>query len=534
MWQADTVTGYRDLLNKIVQAATSRHVSAIAINAAGTGYSANDILTITHAGAAMDCTIEVLTVGGSGEILTIALRNYGAFSNRLASAIVNAGGSGYAVGDVLEVEGGTETQNAKIAVATLSGSAIATVTVQDGGGAYTVAPGLTGASTNNDPGSGSGTGGTLDLTMTGVIGTTAIAATGGGGSSATFNLTLTATGWTAVRDWNNYTYNSLTDEKEVVLEGTVASGDEPYVAFRSYTEVDGVDDRYGLLLLGMTSFNPGLTLANQANIGPNATGTAAEPYTDDRAHLVCFDVSQDVWFSFTGRKLAGVVKTAGGSVTSYNPFYLGFGNPLGTATENPFPMYVSGNTAVRNTSPDDGTNFVSSFLNPIAPASGTSSACWFWRLTDTSWVQIVHSILGTSEQHKHTMYPIGDSSDSQSSTNKDNIVSAGPWGWFDGITVPNGGVATQLLYRTPDSGGDLFFLVPVTLIRTESLSAIEGLTVDDDVHLELDNVFWFSATLTAGTTVTVEDTFTVGSDRYRIFRDCHKTERYSFFCMKEA
>jgi len=532
-WQADTTTGYRDLLNKIVQFATSKHVSAAAINSGGTGYTAGDILTITHAGAAMDCTIEVLTVDGSGVILTIKLRNMGAFSNRLSSAVVNAGGSGYAVNDILEVEGGTETQNAKVKVATLSGSAVATVTVQDGGGAYSVAPGLTGASTNNDPGSGTGTGCTLDLTMTGLIGTTGIAATGGTGSSATFNLTLTDTGWTAVRDWNNYSYNSIDDEKEVVLEGTVAAGDEPYIAFRSYYETEGVDDRYGLLLLGMTSFNPGMVLKDQANIGPTGTIDPCEPYTDDRAHLTVFDSSQDFWFSFSSRKVAGVVKSVGGSVTAYSPFYLGFGNPLGTTVENPFPMFISGNTTDNNTTPDAGSIWTSSFLNPQGPSSGISSATWFWRLTDTSWVEVKHSNLGTTTQSNHTMYPIGESRDQIGSGYKDNIVSDGPFGWHDGITDPKGGVATQLLYRTPDTGGDLFFLVPVTLIRTASLN-VEGGTVEDDVHLELDNIFWFSATLTAGTTVTPEDTFTIGSDRYRIFADCHNRERYSFFCMKEA
>lgn len=532
-WQADTVSGYRDLLNKITQFATSQHVSAVAINAAGTGYIVGEMLTVTHAGATLDCTAEVLTIGGGGDVTSIKLRNMGAFSNRLASAVVNAGGTGYVVDDVLEVEGGTERQNAKAKVATLSGSAIATVTVQDGGGAYTVAPGLTGAATNNDPGSGVGTGGTLDLTMTGMIGTTGIATTSdGSGTGCTLNLTLTETGWTAVRDWNNYSYNSIDDEKEVVLEGTVASGDEPYIALRSYTEQEGINDRFGLVLLGMTSFNPGLDLDTQPNIGPSFSGQEAEPYTDDDALLTVFDVSQLVWFSFTGRKIAGVVKSVGGATTAYSPFYLGFGNPFGTVTENPYPMFISGNTPDNDTAPDVASIYVSSFLNPIAPFSGISTATWFWRLTDTSWINVVHSNLGVTKQTNYTMYPVGESKDIIGSGFKDNIVDAGPWAWFSGITDPNGGAETQLVFRTPDTGGDLFFLVPVTLIRTPTNT--ESGSINDDVHLELDNIFWFSASLTAGTLVTVEDTFTIGTDRYRIFRDCDNVTRYSFFCMKEA
>jgi hypothetical protein len=531
-WQADTTTGYRDLLNKIVQFATSKHVSAAAINSGGTGYVVGDILTITHASALLDCTIEVTSVA-AGVIDGIALRNMGAFSNRIASAVVNAGGSGYAVGDILEIEGGTATQKAKAKVATLSGSAVATVTIQDGGGAYSVLPGATGATTNNDPGSGSGTGCTLDLTTQAIVGTTGIAATGGTGSSATFNLTLTDTGWTAVRDWNNYSYNSVDDEKEVVLEGTPTSGDEPYICFRTYYETEGVDDRYGLLLLGMTSFNPGMSIANQANVGPTGTVNPCEPYTDDRAHLTVFNSSQDFWFSFTATKVAGVVKSVGGSTTAYSPFYLGFGNRFGTTVENPYPMFIAGNTTVRNRSPDEGTLYISSFVNPQGPATGISSAVWFWRLTDTSWQEVRNGQGGSIVQSNHTIYPTGESRDSTGSGYKDNIVNEGPFGWFDGICQPYGITATQLLYRTPNSGGDLFFLIPMTLIRTPS-TGIEGGTVEDDVHLELDNIFWFSATLTSGSTVTVEDTFTIGSDRYRIFADCHNRERYSFFCMKEA
>ena len=532
MWQADTTSGYRDLANLIVQAATSKHVSAVAINAGGSGYIVGEMLTVTHAGAALDCTVEVTSETG-GVVDGIKLRNMGAFSDRLASAVVNAGGSGYAVGDVLEVEGGTETQNAKVKVATLSGSAVATVTVQDGGGAYTSPPGLTGAATNNDPGSGSGTGCTLDLTMTGVIGTSGIATTSDvSGTGCTLNLTLTDTGWTAVRDWNNYSYNSLTDEKEVVLEGTVAAGDEPYIAFRSYTGEEGVDDRFGLVLFGMTSFNPGLSLVNQANFGPNGVASSGDPYTDDRSHLTVFDSSQDFWFSFSSRKIAGAVKSVGTSTVAYSPFYLGFGNPLGTTVENPYPMFISGNTSVFNRAPDEGSNYTASFLNPIAPASGITTGTWFWRLTDTSWVNVVHSNLGSTRQSNHTIYPVGESRDSVGGGFKDNIVADGPFGWFDGITDPNGGIATQLVYRTPDSGGDLFFLIPMTLIRTPS-TGIEGGTIEDDVHLELDNIFWFSATLTAGTTVSPEDTFTIGTDRYRIFADCDNRERYSFFCMLE-
>ena len=83
----------------------------------------------------------------------------------VTAATVNVGGSGYAVGDLLAVSGGTGTP-AILKVATLSGSAVATVTVY-AAGIYSVDPSTTGAAT------------------------TAIT---GAGSSATFNLTLAFSG----------------------------------------------------------------------------------------------------------------------------------------------------------------------------------------------------------------------------------------------------------------------------------------------------------------------------------------------------
>jgi hypothetical protein len=59
-------------------------------------------------------------------------------STGVASATVSAGGTGYAIGDILQIVGGTGTA-ARVTVATLSGSAVATVTVSTAG-SYSVFP----------------------------------------------------------------------------------------------------------------------------------------------------------------------------------------------------------------------------------------------------------------------------------------------------------------------------------------------------------------------------------------------------------
>jgi hypothetical protein len=79
--------------------------------------------------------------------------------SRLAGVTVSSGGSGYVVGDLLTVSGGTSVSPTILKVATLSGSAIATVSIVNTG-IYTTAP-VTGYNT---------------LTLTGGTGTSAVIA----------------------------------------------------------------------------------------------------------------------------------------------------------------------------------------------------------------------------------------------------------------------------------------------------------------------------------------------------------------------
>jgi hypothetical protein len=95
-----------------------------------------------------------LPVLGAGNVLT----NVAPFS--VTAAAVAAGGSGYQVGDVLTVLGGTGSSTpAQVTVATLSGSAVATVTVAFGGYYGLTAPSGTVATSG-----GHGTGATFALT----------------------------------------------------------------------------------------------------------------------------------------------------------------------------------------------------------------------------------------------------------------------------------------------------------------------------------------------------------------------------------
>jgi len=527
MWQAYTASGYRDILTKVVEAATSKHVSAVAINAGGTGYSVGDILTVTHAGAVLDCTVEVTSVSGT-TVDGIKLRNMGAFSSRLSSIdSIVAGGTGYAVNEILQVQGGTYTQRAKIKVTGVSAGVITSAAIFEGGGAYTassepgdpvsvVSIGPNGHAGNDDA--------TFNVSWTGLVGTTGVSTTvsPAGGSGCTLDLTLTDTGWTAVRDNNDYSFNSVLDEKQVVLEGTVSGGDQPFCGYRSYTALEGGSDRWGILLCGMTGHNEGTAFAGNPNFGPEGT-----PNGTNGAYLPLFDTSQDMWMSITGRKIWFNVKCVGASTTSYVQCYNGLGNPLGTTTENPFPFLCAGATAVYNKPPDDATTFITGITEAVY-VGGYTGPIFLFRVSDLSWVVCGNST-GSAARLGHPIYPVGEPRHVNSS-DWSYIVDDGPFTFFDGICLNDQDPATDRLYPAPDSGGDIAIMIPVTQMRTPDSTN----TVDNDTHAEYDNIFWVSATKSDGTSISAEDTFTEGTDRYRVFPCAHRSERYSYYAVKEA
>jgi len=117
-------------------------VTAITRTAAGSGYTTNPTPTISSP----------TTAGGTQATATCTIG--------VVTATVSAGGSGYVVGEILTVVGGTSTATAVLTVATISGSAVATVTITTIG-TYTASPTNPAATTSNL----SGTGATFTLSF---------------------------------------------------------------------------------------------------------------------------------------------------------------------------------------------------------------------------------------------------------------------------------------------------------------------------------------------------------------------------------
>lgn len=262
----------------------------------------------------------------------------------VATVTVAAGGSGYAVGDVLRINGGTAVNSltAAVEVLTLSGSAVATVRIARAG-AYTVNPG-TGASTTAETGTGTGCTITTTLgtahwtlerrtkeavsatvsaggsgyangdTLTVALGAGAqgaqgehaqftVSTTSGGAVTAVTLATAgnyevvpsnavsvtggTGTGATLTVTWQDAT----TQDQVVVLSGSPGGGfADPVIAIETYQDLDqftGTEPVRNWGLFGLVNYNSLLAVRDQVNVSPGFDGTGGTSSTigDGRYNL---------------------------------------------------------------------------------------------------------------------------------------------------------------------------------------------------------------------------------------------------------
>jgi hypothetical protein len=544
-WITETGAGsnrpadYHELVWKIVAAATSQHVATVAVNAAGTGYVVGDVLTLTHAGAAFDARFEVTTVGGSGDITGLRIVSSGAFANRLASAAVAAGGSGYAVGDVLEVQGGSAREKAKVVVATLSGSAVATVTVAESGGAYATPPGSGSATVGVGPNAYAGDdAATLNPTMTGLIGTTGLSVTGGTGSAATVDITLAETGW-AVDDRNtdNVSFNGVTNEKEVVLVGDATGRtNKPYIGLTTLTRTNGLDTRYGIALHGMTAHNPAIALSAQpALLGTPGTWSDSLPYLvgpENQAQEI------DLFISIDDVRLTGVINANPGAATTtdgaYLSFYMGYLDSLATEAEAPYPMFIHGACRSVNVDPANPSTSISS-MPEFARATFTAPGGHYFFFSETqSWRTFEGGRLDNSGEllgdqviwPSQMTTPVTDPEDDEFVPESRETIEL-PYDVFR--TVRQAAVRRWL--PIPGSTAKHY---PLPFVITSRDSTTFSETLDLPVG-QLRGCFWVFNSDASGNAYAnfAEDYLEDGSDRYRVFQNHRNNQRYNFFCIKE-
>lgn len=150
---SDIATGLSDCLTRDGQAGMTAVFKAVSGSVSAPGIS---FTSDTTAGLFLSSTgIPGFVAKSLGILLNSAVY-------QVSAAAIQAGGSGYAIGDTITLTGGTAIVQAVLTVATLSGSAVATVTVTYPGN-YTTKPAdpVSQGST-----SGAGTGATFNMTWT--------------------------------------------------------------------------------------------------------------------------------------------------------------------------------------------------------------------------------------------------------------------------------------------------------------------------------------------------------------------------------
>lgn len=526
-------TDYRDLLTKMVAFITSQHVATVAVNSGGTGYTQGDVLTLTHAGAFLDARFEVTAVS-SGVITALRVVSSGAFSNRVATVAVNAAGSGYSANEIVEIQGGTSRCKAKAKVLTVDGGG-GVLTIQlfeagpsnNRGGAYSSAPGLTGASTVGiGPAAFGGDDAlTLNLTMTGLIGTTGLSVTGGSGSGATVDITLAETGGSVdSRNDNKTTINSLTDEKEVTIVFDAAGKkNKPYVHFRTETATSGINTRYGILFMGSIAHNPALAVASQ-------------PGFKSVGYLLCDEnqaQNMRFWFSCDDFRVAGVVDiNPAASITDdgeYMQFYSGFGDSYATEIEDPYPMIIAASAIALNVDPSATLTSITGLAECMS--AGGDAPCQFYYSEIADWRSPENSSNGSSTATSYGMFPVWNPP-----IGGDTIASKGPVD-FNSIAPVNRTSATRRYLPCPGSTPQH---LPIPLIAIAKPGGTGVNQTLDTVRVQLRGVFWVSGSDDSAADITnfSEGRVNIGTDlttqiRHRVFHQHVHHQQYHYVAFKE-
>lgn len=530
-WHSQTVTTKRELLTLMGSLATSQYVATVAVNAGGAGYVVGDIITLPHAGAFPPATFEVLTAP-AGVVGTLVIRNWGGYADRAITATINAGGTGYVVGDILEVQTGIGRQMAKVRVDTEAAGVITAVSIFENGGAYSTTPAATNVATVGiGPSTFAGDdAATVDLTYSGIIGTVGLATTGGTGAGLTVDITLAETGmftgsFNGMQDTNDFSLNGIDDEKQLALRGTVTGGDEPFIMFRTGQEVVGLDTNHFIIGSVSTSFNPAIDFTAQTGNISNMTGAGGGRYSP------MFNTgAQDTWISISARSVKWAIKTQGTTVLTYNWGYAGLGNPFATTVNNPYPSMAGGSAGASDQLADNGANGI--IRGPIEAYLQTGGQPWVYRRQeDGVTVGASNASPFGSVDFDATIYPCGEGRNLTDIFDASTISADGRRQWYD-IIRPDGGPATVVLIPTPDSGGAIFLPIPGVIQETRTNS--EPVGINDKLRMEIENMFWVTGLDDTGAAINAEDTVTDQNGlRYRVIRSGNRTEPYSLWCMAE-
>lgn len=334
--------GYIAASKAILDALTNGRVTGITIVAGGTGYAVNDVVTLNAASAVaiFDCRA-IVTAVSSGVVTGLQLISSGAFSTlpdttnasepttggtgsgltvsvtveANYSAAPNAAGSGYSVGDVVTLSGGSlhsgSSASQFVVTSVSSGAVVAMDPLRVG--RYDTLP------TNPVSTTGGGTGLTVDLTQTSWIHADA--------ASEDYTDDQTEFSWWVI--------------------GVNSAGSNPVCGCKTIST--GAFRFLGLKCA--TAFDSGLTFENQANASP---GDYTSPASDTGCRLPSVDGNLSIRLSMQPRSMNIVLRTPPGNEHGYMGLFTPFIDS--PATKYPFPMVCAGTTRSNDVGTTDAFN----------------------------------------------------------------------------------------------------------------------------------------------------------------------------------
>ncbi len=589
-FQRGTSTDYRDLLDKLDKFITTDSVTAVAINAGGTGYVIGDLLTVdggTVQGS-MPARLEVLTLGGSDAIATIRVYDAGAYSvnpsttanavtggsgsgatmdltmltadTHLFAVAVNAGGTGYAVDDELTVVGGTETDSkvARITVTAESGGVITAVEVLDAG-YYSVNPS-----------------------------TTANAVSGGTGTNATMDLTMVAAQWVQRISFVSPAVDPLVVEGGVIgvdgssyaVDDVITMVDTATSTVKAQFTVTAVDGGGNVLTINLT--NPGsyqntvggaqpttggsgsgltITLdflaitdrwmwegvgtgSNEVFVGASAdysttvdqaswllggmTGWAEGNDWESQPGLspVTYMLSSENSMSFWFAANARRIIVVTNVSGSYQSAYLGLLDPYGTEAEIPYPLFICGTSDTKHEDIGSASTWVRGIVDPCKSSSAVDKGPGWFRDGNATWNEVAN---GRNNGASITQSTTGYGMYPCFNPSTSGLDGA------DLIAADATPYWNDIIEPDRQGASDVKFL-PSPDSSGDLYWPVPGVIMRSDgvgTHKtigELNGAYWVNAE----SPLAAEDKITAGNDVFRVFQMGSNSLSYAHFCIIEG
>ena len=399
---------------------------------------------------------------------------------------INVAGTGWAVGDLFDINGGTTVLglNATGEILAEAGGIPSSIRIFNGG-AYTVNPGVAATTTAIFPSVG---------------------------ISLTVDTTILATGWSVDRAG----LISGGPERELLVRGIGAGSDEIFVDYR--TNRDTGTGTFFWDIAGATGFDNGELFEDQP-------GTSKANVLTDRCFTPLNNGIIDYFFVVDSFHVKGVFKSG----SSYTNLYAGFINTFATPAEFPYPLLVMGCETSGIVPFNTSTIGMSGMTDPISDQSFRRGPGAL-REVDGNWYRFENSnvsIFNRLQNVDRGIWPQGfalnnDDADIQII---DRFVSDAVSASQNGAIFPLTGFGgpNARLQPTPDSGGDIQFLWPTVILQIRPSQVMLG---------ELIDAF---PVYTIGIGAVSEDTFTdANGDVYIVFQNCNRTDVWTHFAIKRT